>query len=314
MSGGALVIGLGSIGRRHVDVLRAMGVETAIVSRRGGDGGYPDIASALKAEDPGYVVVATETVDHDRVLHELAAAGYRGKVMVEKPLFADHRAMPAHGFSDVVLGYTLRCHPGLRRLKELLAGQTIISAQLYVGQYLPDWRPGRDYREVYSGSKAAGGGVLRDLSHELDCALWLFGDWQRVAALGGRLSSLEIDSDDCWGLLAQFQHCPIATVQLNYLDRQTRRSIVVNTDDHSYHLDFIAGTLSRDAEPPETFVLASNQVYTTLHSEILTGDLELHCLEAGGLAAMALITAVEAAAEQGQWITPSDITSDNMGP
>jgi hypothetical protein len=68
---------------------------------------------------------------------------------------------------------------------ERLDGRSAITVSAYVGQDLRDWRPGRDHRTTASATQQAGGGVLRDLSHELDYLLWLFGPWQRVAALGG---------------------------------------------------------------------------------------------------------------------------------
>src|SRR2546421_323520 len=116
----ALVIGYGSIGRRHARLLERMGCEGAVGSRRP---------------------------------HVLA-----------------------------------------RRLE----GEAIVSAEVRTASWLPGWRPGRDYRATYSASRALGGGVLRDMSHELDYPSWLFGPWRRLTALGGHLSPLEIESDDCW--------------------------------------------------------------------------------------------------------------------
>ena len=127
---------------------------------------------------------------------ELAAAGYAGRVLVEKPLFGRSLSVPLNSFQSLSVAYNLRFHPLIQRLQDLLVGETVISVQAYVGQYLPDWRPDTDYRYSYSAKVAEGGGALRDLSHELDYLGWLFGAWSAVTAFGGHLSLLEIDSDD----------------------------------------------------------------------------------------------------------------------
>lgn len=298
-----LVVGLGSIGTRHAQVLGEAGYAVATLSRRDAGGG--DIAAAVAAHRPEYVVIATETAHHATALAQLAATGFGGAVMVEKPLFAETGSMPKHRFGAFAVAYPLRCHPGLQQLKAWLAGERILSAQLYVGQYLPEWRPGRDYRATYSAKAAEGGGALRDLSHELDYADWLFGPWQRVAALGGHWSDLAIDSDDCCTLLAAFARCPAATIQLNYLDRQHRRELVINTAAHSFSLDLVAGTLRRDREPALEFALPRNELCLRLHRDFLAGAPHL-CDAASGQRVVAMIDAAEHAARSGYWIAAGE--------
>jgi len=176
----ALVIGHGSIGQRHVRILRALGCDVAIISRRelGFQSCYTDLLRALEEHRPEYVVVANPTSRHLETITALASAGFAGKVLVEKPLFGRSRTFIETPFSQFAVAYNLRFHPVVQRLRELLLGEVIISAQAYVGQYLPDWRPASDYRQSYSASAAQGGGALRDLSHELDYLAWIFGGWR----------------------------------------------------------------------------------------------------------------------------------------
>ena len=70
------------------------------------------------------------------------------------------------------------------------------SARVICSSYLPDWRPGVDYRTVYSAHKALGGGVTIDLIHEWDYLVDLFGVPQKLYNFKGTYSDLEIDSDD----------------------------------------------------------------------------------------------------------------------
>ena len=142
---------------------------------------------------------------------------------------------------------------------------------------------------------------MRDLSHELDYLGWLFGPWRRLAALGGRLSDLEIESDDCWGVLIAFADCPVATLQLNYLDRVGRRELVVVTKHHTYRVDLRSGQLARDGEI-ETFEVDRNRLLLAEHQAALSGDSSLLCSLAEGLKVVETVEAIERAAETGGWV------------
>lgn len=169
-----LVVGYGSIGKRHCDVLGTLGAEVAVVSRRPVDlpHVYAGLQDAVRNFKPAYVVIASRTSEHHADLTALATCEFSGRVLVEKPLYDVPSATPTHAFEALKVAYNLRFHPALRRLHELLEGKTVLSAVAYVGSYLPDWRPGRDYRNTGSAKSAFGGGALRELSHELDYVLW----------------------------------------------------------------------------------------------------------------------------------------------
>jgi predicted dehydrogenase len=305
VTGSALVIGLGSIGRRHVRLLRELGLDVGTVSRRktGEEHCHASIAAGLRATSARYVVIASETTVHREALIALADAGYSGTVMVEKPLFAAPAPLPAHRFGGLYVGYNLRFHPVLQAIQRLLAEEPAISAQIYVGQYLPDWRPGRDYRQTASATRASGGGVLRDLSHELDYMSWLFGPCRRVAALGGHMGPLDIDADDVQALLLSFERCAVATAQLNYLDRQSAREIVINTATRTIRADLLRGTLRVNNEETR-FSLERDQTYLAQHRSALGNDRAALCGAADGLAVTALIAAAERAAARSAWVKP----------
>ena len=300
----ALVVGLGSIGERHARLLGDLGLEVAVVSRHGARAkaaSFPALENALPEVSPDYVVVANETAAHRPTLAALAAAGFAGRVLVEKPLFDRLAGVPEHRFAASFVGYNLRFHPVLQELARMLPDERAISAHLYVGQYLPDWRPGRDYRETASASRQAGGGVLRDLSHELDYLTWLFGRCERVAALGGRFSTLEIDSDDVQGLLLAFERCPVVTAQLNYLDRRGTRNLIVNTGQRTITADLIRSTLTIGSEE-KAFPLGRDDTYLAQHRRILSNAHDGLCTLGEGAAVLELIAAAEAAAATGQWV------------
>jgi len=304
MSIRALVIGYGSIGSRHARLLNDLGCDTAVHSARSMDFPlvYPNLQEAIHRHDPDYVVIANATEKHRASLVELAEYGYTGRVLVEKPLLQTGQKMPANRFSEIWVGYNLRFHPVLGKVRELLADEKLISVQAYAGQYLPHWRPGTDYRQSYSARRAEGGGVLRDLSHELDYLGALFGGWQRVTALGGHFSSLDIDSDDVFSLLWETTECPIVSLQMNYLDRPGQRYFVVQTTAHTIVADFRDGTVRLGGELVGQYEVARDQTYTDMHRLIMSGQPHGACTLAAGLETMGLIEAAENAAQQGVWI------------
>lgn len=300
----SLVIGFGSIGQRHARLLAEIGCQIAVVSRRAIDfkPHYSDLQRALSDWQPGYVVVAGRTSEHHQTLELLASQRFEGRVLVEKPLFDRPLPLPSHSFALAAVAYNLRCHPLLLRLHDFLSGQSrAVAAHLYVGQYLPQWRPNTDYRQSYSAHRKEGGGVLRDLSHELDYARWLFGSWRRLTALGGHLSTLEIDSDDAYTLLMETERCPMVTIHLNYLDRAPRREILIHSDEHTVRVDLIGGVFEVDGVR-ETRTVDRDTTYRAEHLAMLAGNGDGLCTLAEAMEILMTIEAAEQAASTHTWV------------
>lgn len=298
----ALVVGYGSIGARHARILGELGCSTAVVSKHASvPRVFEGIDEALAKHQPGYIVIANATGEHHGALARLATLGYRGAVLVEKPLFDHVRPVPPHAFAQASVAYNLRFHPLVLRLKVLLEGERILSVQAYAGQYLPDWRPDTDYRESYSASAQRGGGVLRDLSHELDYLGWMLGGWSSVAALGGRTGSLEITSDDVFCLLMKTERCPVVSVQVNYLDRRARRNVVVNTAGHTFEIDLVKGTLQVDRQT-ESFEVERDATYRAMHVALLRADTGIACTLDEALDTLRLVAAAERSAQDTSFV------------
>ena len=303
----ALVVGYGSIGRRHCAVLQSLGLGVAVVSRQVLDQPlrFPTIEEGVHAFSPDYVVVANPTSEHLASLNVLTRLGYRGKVLVEKPLFAAPAALPAHAFESLSVGYNLRFHPLLTELRKRVAASPAIAAHVYTGQWLPDWRPGQDYRATYSARRAQGGGVLRDLSHDLDYLCWLVGPPAHGCALLGKVSDLETDTEDYCSLLFQSAQGALATLHLNYLDRPARRECVLHTRAGTWRADFIAGVLAGGSET-QSFEIERNQTYADMHLAVLDGG---HagwlCDAVQGLRVVELIAAFEKSSATRAWMLPS---------
>ena len=298
-----LVIGYGSMGARHAGILKEMGHSINVVSKRNLNE-FPcfgSIKEALTEKNIDYVIISNETFKHYFSFMELNEIGYSGKLLIEKPVFFDTCPPPKLCHENVFVAYNLRFHPVIQKLREMLQNEKICSFCVYAGQYLPDWRPGTDYTKSYSASPAKGGGVLRDLSHEIDFIIWLLEGWERVTALGGRFSSLEISSDDVFALAMVTARCPVVTVQLNYLDRIARRFIIVNTAVHTIVADLIRGTIILDRDY-ESFDVEKNMTYRLMHKSIIDNGYETACSLGEGVEVIRLIEAAELSAEKIRWI------------
>ncbi len=105
-----------------------------------------------------------------------------------------------------LVGYQLRFHPGLEAVQSLLKAGAIgrvIAARLEFGEYLPNWHPYEDYRQMPASHRELGGGVILSQIHDLDYAYALFGLPRRVFAVGGHLSSLDVDVEDTASILME---------------------------------------------------------------------------------------------------------------
>jgi predicted dehydrogenase len=300
----ALIVGYGSIARRHLDNLRALGAAREYLVLR--PSGRPDAAPAdlrfvvdlgeALGTRPDFAVVASPSAAHVESLVPLLQAGV--PCYVEKPAVttsADLERLRAlmrqRGSRPLTLmGCNLRFLPALRRLRELLREGAIgrpVRATFQAGQWLPDWRPGRDYRASYSAQARAGGGVILDLIHEIDAARWLFGEFDEVRALRGKFSALELDVEDtaCL-LLGKRSGGPLVAIGLDYVSRQRVRRYEIVGDCGTLVWDLPAmrlslagakGTETLDAEPAnfdvaQTYVAAMREFVAAVQDRSATSQ------------------------------------------
>jgi predicted dehydrogenase len=247
------VLGAGSIGTRHARNLVAAGARVAIADvdehrARSVDGAEPVLVDLGRLDGYDGIVVATPTSLHHE--HALAALAAGATVLVEKPLVASERGLDellAAGADRIMVGYNLRLHRPVERMCELVrcgAGGPITFVRLWFGRWLPDWRPGADYRVAYSARHDLGGGVLRDGSHEIDLLVWMFGrDWDVIGASMEHRSRLEIDVEDVVLVLLRSGGGVPVVVTLDSVSRRYRRGIEVIGEDATLRLDWARGVI-----------------------------------------------------------------------
>lgn len=297
------VVGAGSIGSRHQRILKQLGHQVSVVSANSPDADFRSMSDALERESFDYVVIASQTSQHVIDLSALINNRFNGRVLIEKPLFEKLHTLEDNNFSFAAVGYNLRFHPAIVWLKDTLPKLgKLSSANFYVGQYLPTWRPDSDYRKSSSARDISGGGVLRDLSHELDLVQYLFGDWQQLTAVGGKFSDLEIATDDTFSILMTSTKCNAISVQLNYIDRIKQRYITINGNNGTVSIDLISNT-AKFNDLDVKFSVNADDSYVAQHLAVISNDSQNTCSLSEALKVVETIQAIEKSAEKLKWIS-----------
>jgi predicted dehydrogenase len=239
----ALIIGLGSIGRRHLDNLRSLDEDIEVTIWRqspnardadeiipGVDSVVYDAASAL-AVKPEVALITGPAPWHVETAMTLARNGI--DLFIEKPLADSPRGVEEllgeceRRSLVLMVGYNFRFCQSMLSLRDSLTSGVIgsvLAVRAEVGQFLPDWRPGADYRTAVSARANLGGGVVLELSHELDYIRWLVGEVEAVSAWVGRVSDLEIDVEDMAEITLRFRSGAIGNVHLDMIQRSPVRT------------------------------------------------------------------------------------------
>ena len=252
----ALIVGCGSIGRRHVRNLKFLGLSQLAFCDTNPDALrqchqevkgelFSDYSQALAQFRPDLVLVCTPPVYH--VEEALAALRSGAHVFIEKPLSHESSGIQAliaearRHDRNVQIGYNLRFHPGLQILKELIDSGKIgrvLWLNAEAGQYLPDWRPWQNYRESYSARQELGGGIILDGSHELDYICWLLGWPSEVSCRAEHLSSLEVDVEDSAWIYLSFPDRRRAELHLDFVQRTYTRTCKIVGENGTALWDF----------------------------------------------------------------------------
>jgi predicted dehydrogenase len=237
-----LVSGSGSAAERHLALVSTFipGAHIANWRRQKSEDAFNETTlevledSEVASFGPQVSVVASPASEHLVQARSLVDCG--SHVLVEKPLstsiegVADLFDSAAESRTIIQVGYNLRFLDSLRTFQELLNSRTlgdIQSIYIEVDQYLPDWRPDENYQSSVSAIKSLGGGALLELSHEVDLAIRLFGEFQLAHASMKKLSGLEIDVEDSVvveGEFLSFQNRkPKLSIHLGMINRAPRR-------------------------------------------------------------------------------------------
>lgn len=240
-----LIIGYGSIGKRHLKIARILNPNSEIWILRhnkSNEAKVPEFANGVFYNlsqalifNPKLVVIASPASLH--IESALAFSEIGANILIEKPLSIslngiDQLINSRNSLNTkIIVGYNLRFLNSLQTFKKFidlnLVGN-IFSVRCEIGQYLPTWREGTDYKNGVSARKELGGGVLLELSHEIDYLIWIFGDISWINATISKQSNLEIDVEDTAHLIIGFtskvnNNNLIANLNLDFIRHDTTR-------------------------------------------------------------------------------------------
>jgi predicted dehydrogenase len=252
-----LIIGCGSIGRRHARNASSIGAEiilcdinntlaNSIAAELGDVPCFTDYMDAVEKVKPDAAVIASPS--HLHLTQAAQLAQKKINMMIEKPL-----SHSKDGITEVLqlvrknkvtamMGQSFRFHEGFLRLKELLEEQTIGKTyHVYTssGWYLPDWHIHEDYRKEYAARGDMGGGVaLTNLSHFFDLFSWLFGEIREIIGWKTKLSNLDIDVEDSAFCILKTYQGVIVNCISDFLGRLPRNDFKIIGSEGHIEADF----------------------------------------------------------------------------
>jgi predicted dehydrogenase len=291
------VIGLGSIGTRHLNNLLALdeSIDAAYV--------YDANPERLRADDlkndriivrASFGEIAAEQVEAAFIftpnsLHYEHALPFVKKgipCFIEKPATITQREsdeLLGLSSAPVVVGCNMRYHPAVRKAKELIENGTlgrILSVRAHAGHCLKNWRPGTDYKQTYSARVDQGGGVLLDGIHELDYLMSLFGHYSEYKCMYDNFGVLGIETEELAEILLRHENGIISSIHSDYLQTTKRRGLIIIGDKATYVWESLGKMpelmtlrLLKNNEDPEILFQGrysdTNQLYLDMMNEVL---------------------------------------------
>lgn len=250
-----LIIGLGSIAKKHIAALQNVAPEATVYALRSKPdaptyGNVTNISdSDLDRMKFDFAIISNPTSLHAETIERLLPTGI--PLMIEKPVFEslDHKELLEKIRQSGVTTYVacnLRFLDSLRFLHDYISShpeRRVNEVNVYCGSYLPDWRPGTDFRQSYSAIPELGGGVNIDLIHDIDYVRWIFGQPTQSFGICRNVSSLGIRATDYANYILTYPGFT-ASVILNYYRRDYRRRMEVLFSDTTWTLDVAANTIT----------------------------------------------------------------------
>jgi len=323
-----LIAGFGSIGRRHLRNLLALGERDIVLYRTHRSTlptdeieQFPTESSleAALAHRPDAVIISNPTALHLSVAIPAARQGCH--ILMEKPISHDlngldelRRALQQGG-GQLLMGFQFRFHPTLRTAAGVIAAGEIgrpLAVRAHWGEYLPNWHPWEDYRQSYAARPELGGGVVLTLCHPLDYLRMIVGEIRSVSALTAAIPELDLNLDAVAEILLEFENQAIGSVHLDYVQQPAQHTLQVIGSEGVLNWDNASGLLTwqrvgeprpHQAHPPAEFERNWMFLEQMRHFlDVVRGQAQPLCtLDDGERALKAALTALESA-RQGRTI------------
>ena len=293
-----VILGYGSIGKRHFRILKKYVPLKYIYiftsQKINIDNSFKNLNKLIEI-NPDYFIISTVTSDHISKIKFIERNFSDKTILIEKPLFKNYiNYKPKKNL--FFINYNLRFNPALVFLKNYLHRKNFFHAYIKCTSYLPDWRKNTDYKKSYSSSKKLGGGVLLDLSHELDYCNWLFGNFRIISALNKKISNLDIKSDDYLSIILKNEKKLFINLDINFFSKNTERSIILSGDKQSVNIDLINQKIKFTGKKFKNISLKkinSDYTYEKTHLSILNSKFQNLCTYDEGMKTMRLIERIK---------------------
>lgn len=237
----SLIVGFGSIGEQHFDILKKIfGVDNVfVISRRQHNKkNFITSLNQIDLNEFNYFVIANEANLHLKWLDNINKLD--AKILVEKPLSDKKIVVEINNkFKNTYVGYFLRLHPLVKKIIQIKKSE-IYKVEFVNHSWLPDWRKNREYTKSVSANKELGGGVLNELSHDLDLAKYIFGSYEFSTSNLSRNPILKLNVFDTFEGNAKVLNSEInLKFSLSMAKKKNEKYIKIFTKDNFYKADFI---------------------------------------------------------------------------
>lgn len=225
----ALIIGYGSIGRKHYKVLKNINYfdKIAIFTKSKNNKVFClKTLNEIVDYDPDYIIISTSTNEHLKFTLFCENKFKDKKILIEKPIFGNFENIHLKN-NKYFVGYNLRLLPLINFIKNKIIRYKFWTLDIECSSFLPKWRNNIEYDKSSSASRKKFGGVLRDLSHEIDYMLYFIGNVKIVFKIKKKISDLKINTDDYFQLIGSLSKNQFVNIKLSYLNKFNKREISV---------------------------------------------------------------------------------------
>ena len=295
----ALIIGYGSIGRRHAKILRKnKKIDKIFVLTSQKIKDLPRIKSYsdIKKINPTFFIISSRTTSHYKDLKFILKNFRNKKILIEKPVFEKYKKLNNLYNNNIFIGYNLRLHPVIKYAKAYLEKKNVFHVGVYCHSYLPEWRKKINYKNSNSAKKKYGGGVLLELSHELDYLQVLFKDIRKINfANVDKFSNLVTDVEDSAIITGETERVNFV-VDLNFFSRNKQRIIIINGKDFTMKCDLINNQIELIKNRTKKIIRFKNDrnyTYKLEHQLILNNNSRELCSLKQGLKLVRIIDKIK---------------------
>ena len=293
----ALIIGFGSIGRKHFSIIKKLNIfkKIYILTKQKKKLNIISSLKDLNSIKPSYIIISSRTNMHFSQLKILEKKIKNSYILVEKPLFEKKKILNVTQ-NKVFVGYNLRFHPVLIFLKKFLRKKKIFSINIVCKSFLPNWRKNIHYSKSNSSKRSYGGGALLELSHELDYLQWLFGKIKKIEfSKLKKISNLNVDCEDSSIIIGKtsFSHF---LLDLNFYSTRSERTLEIDGKNFNIKADLIQNKIEIIKNKKVKIIKFKNSkdnTYIKLHDAILNKNFKNVCSYSEGKDLMNIIDKIK---------------------